>query len=77
MARVQAVSSKAENLLVSVGRQHKDVHAPMRLTSGGRSQERLTLLSDRLARLEALLDEVASSGALTQSLSYRQPSPPM
>jgi len=71
MNRVQAVSNKAETLLATVGRGHKEGSALMRFTSGSRSQERIALLSERLSHLEALLDEVNSSGVLRQTLSYK------
>jgi len=83
MARVQSVSQKADALLSNAGRTNSNLRG-----AGGAAQgaayptERLVDLTERLARLETLLDEVASLGSLrpataradseaTRALSFR------
>lgn len=59
MARVQSVSAKADQLLLNAGRNNSQVRGPQQ---GPYPSERLIDLTERLARLECLLDEVANLG---------------
>lgn len=60
MARVQSVSAKADALLVHAGRNNSQLRGAVQ---GTYPSERLIDLTERLARLETLLDEVSALGS--------------